>query len=204
MTEGRVFDRIYRDYLKKFSAIDFERVRDRLGLNLEERCFIIPFLGTPYRISPEGITDCQGKRPSHDVSTVLFKYLLMRPEEEPSGSGWLTYKDFKDAAPFVEGFSNTVEKAISKNFAGKLSSLKSACEALNGMSVDLGVSYDLSVKFEALPKVPIELLFNDEEEEFPAQCSVLFERRAERYLDMECLAITGMILSRRLTRQEGK
>ncbi|MBW2248424.1 MAG: DUF3786 domain-containing protein, partial [Deltaproteobacteria bacterium] len=31
--------------------------------------------------------------------------------------------------------------------------------------------------------------------EFPAHCSILFERRAEKYLDAECLAILGMLLS---------
>jgi hypothetical protein len=38
------------------------------------------------------------------------------------------------------------------------------------------------------------MLFNDADEEFPAQCAVLFERRAENYLDMECLAMVGMLL----------
>ena len=39
------------------------------------------------------------------------------------------------------------------------------------------------------------MLFNDEDDEFSARCLVLFERRAERYLDMECLAIVGWLLS---------
>lgn len=31
-------------------------------------------------------------------------------------------------------------------------------------------------------------------DEFAAHCMVLFERRAENYLDMECLAMVGMLL----------
>jgi hypothetical protein len=46
-----------------------------------------------------------------------------------------------------------------------------------------------------LPKVPVLLLFDDVDEEFPAQCKVLFERRAEHYLDPECLAIIGRLLN---------
>ena len=38
------------------------------------------------------------------------------------------------------------------------------------------------------------MLCNDADEEFPARCRVLFERRAENYLDMECLAMVGMLL----------
>jgi hypothetical protein len=44
------------------------------------------------------------------------------------------------------------------------------------------------------------LLFNDADEDFPASCSVLYERRAERYLDMECLAMLGMMLAEGLKR----
>ena len=46
--------------------------------------------------------------------------------------------------------------------------------------------------FDALPKIPMLLLFNDKDDEFPAQCSVLFENRAQKFLDMECLAMVGM------------
>jgi hypothetical protein len=44
------------------------------------------------------------------------------------------------------------------------------------------------------------LLFNDADEEFPADCKVLFEKRAESYLDMECVAIIGMLLAEFLRR----
>jgi hypothetical protein len=54
------------------------------------------------------------------------------------------------------------------------------------------------VRFEALPRVSLLLLFNDRDDEFPAGCTVLFNRQAESYLDPESLAMTGGLLSRRL------
>jgi hypothetical protein len=38
------------------------------------------------------------------------------------------------------------------------------------------------------------MLYNDTDDEFAAKCSVLFERRAEAYLDAECLAMVGRLL----------
>jgi hypothetical protein len=52
--------------------------------------------------------------------------------------------------------------------------------------------------FEALPRVRIYLIFNDADEDFPADCSLLFEKQAASYLDMECLAMIGMVLAQRL------
>jgi len=47
------------------------------------------------------------------------------------------------------------------------------------------------------------LLFNDKDDEFPAQGSVLFEKRAEKFLDMECLAMVGMLFFEYLKAEAG-
>jgi hypothetical protein len=87
-----------------------------------------------------------------------------------------------------------VEDALIKDFSGKVDLLKKSCESLGGISLHEQFSQDISMQFNVLPMVPVLLLFNDEEEEFPAACSVLFERRSENYLDAECLAIVGRFL----------
>jgi hypothetical protein len=46
--------------------------------------------------------------------------------------------------------------------------------------------------------VPILVLFNDADEEFPARCSVLFQRRAEHFLDAESLAVLGSCFKQRI------
>ena len=47
-------------------------------------------------------------------------------------------------------------------------------------------------------RAPMLLQFNDKDEEFPAECRLLFEERAEAYLDAECLAMLGRHLCKRL------
>jgi hypothetical protein len=91
-------------------------------------------------------------------------------------------------------FANDVERAISGYFSGRLNDMEQACKTLGGYPPDIEVTYDLSMQFDALPQVPVILLFNDADDEFPAKSSVLFERRAEDYLDPECLAMVGRLL----------
>jgi hypothetical protein len=62
------------------------------------------------------------------------------------------------------------------------------------IKIDVLPKVPLFIKIDVLPKVPLLLLFNDKDEEFPAQCAVLFEKRTEKYLDMECVAMVGMLL----------
>lgn len=114
------------------------------------------------------------------------------------------YKDFRNAAPYVQGFRNTAESPVFRVFSGKIGALEAHCRELGGEPGDLGISCDLSYAFRPLPKVPIYLVFNDADEEFPADCSMLFEKSAEHYLDMECLAIIGMVLAEWLAKKEQK
>ena len=84
--------------------------------------------------------------------------------------------------------------AITSYFVGRLDDLKKAGKTMGGYPPDFEVAYDLFMQFDALPQVPVILLFNDADDEFSAQSSVLFERRAEKYLDPECLAMAGRLL----------
>jgi hypothetical protein len=117
----------------------------------------------------------------------------MCPLIEPLGGNWMAFKDFKDAAPLVQAFSNTVTRPITKTFSGRVSELEATCQKIGGYPPNEDFPYDLCRQFDALPKVPLLLLFNDKDDEFPAQCGVLFEKRTEKFIDMECLAMVGML-----------
>ena len=105
----------------------------------------------------------------------------------------MAFKDFKDAAPLVHAFSNTVTRPIAETFSGRLSALEACGQKMGGYPPAEEFPYDLGLQFDALPRVPLLLLFNDQDDEFPAQCGVLFEKRTEKFIDMECLAMVGML-----------
>jgi hypothetical protein len=199
-----VFDKIYHDYLEQVAALDLRGKPELLGIHWDGNAVGIPFLNEYYTITREGIADQHGKRPPHSVSVILCKYLLLCPETTVDGRDLLTYKDFRDAAPYVLGFRNTAEKPIARVFSGRIDTLEERSRQLGGKTFDMGITCDLSYVFQPLPEVPIYMLYNDEDEEFPADCSLLFERRAGHYLDMECLAMIGMLLAERLARTEEK
>jgi hypothetical protein len=54
------------------------------------------------------------------------------------------------------------------------------------------------MKFDVLPNISLLLLFNDRDDEFPAQGTVLFQKHSEFYLDPESLAMTSAVLVKRL------
>ena len=201
MTEkSSVFEETYANYLAQIGGLDFKKIAARLGAEMSGDEMMIPCFGMPHRISAAGLSDPAGNRPNFSVCVILFKYLLLCPGDDPLENDWVSFKDFRDSAPFAGSFVNYTEAAIAKYFSGHVSQLEVAGRKISGHQPDATFSYDLCMQFDALPKIPVLMLFNDADDEFPAQCAVLFERRAEKYLDMECLAMVGMLLFEGLKR----
>jgi hypothetical protein len=197
MTEkSPVFEKIVGDYLLQIAALKAkEKIAKSLEIDVINDGYRIPFFHRTYMIETDRIVDADGKTATHLVSVVLCKYLLLCPNLPSNDIDLVTYKDFKDAAPFVGGFRNTVEKPFARNFEHGLHKLEKRCLELGGQSFDTEVSCQLAFKFNALPKVPVVLLFNDADEDFPAQVTFLLQKNASSYLDMECLAMIGGALA---------
>ena len=189
------FEETYQIYLERIASLTFESLEKNLGVTVEKDEVVVPFLGKPYRISAKGIVDPAGKRPSLEICVVLSNYIILCKDDYSVGDEWMSYRDFKDAGPLTVFYANSVEKPIARHFSGKLEKLETSSLSYGGFSPDLDVSYELSMQFNPLPKIPMLLLFNDADEEFSAHCSLLFEKHADKYLDAESLAILGMILS---------
>jgi len=201
--KASVFEQIYQDYLRQLREVDLQRIAKSIGAEMEGDAILVPLFGQIYKISSGGIVAPPGKELIHSVRVVLCQYLLHMPAAEVGGGDWVSYKDFKDASPFVGGFQSNTEKAIAKNFGGRLEALRRACLQLGGKDPGLDWGYQLSMRFDPLPLIPILLLFNDADEEFSAQCLLLFERRAEKYLDMESMAILAWLLTDYLNQSQG-
>ena len=204
MTEkSRVFEQTYENYLKQVAELDFKFIAPTLGAQVEGAEIIVPFFSRPYRISAKGIKNPEGRQPHLSICVILCKYLLMCPLIEPLGGNWMAFKDFKDAAPLVHAFSNTVTRPIAETFSSRIPELETGVKKLRGYPPNEEFAYDFRMQFDALPKVRLLLLFNDQDDEFPAQCGVLFEKRTEKFIDMECLAMVGMLFFEFLKKESG-
>ena len=193
-----VFEKTYSEYLKQIADMNFEQLKGVLGISVEKGKITIPFFEKPYVVTKKRITDLSGKQPSFGVCVVLCKYLLLCPDAVPSEDDWVAYRDFKDAGPLTVFFANSVEKPAAEHFTGRSAELEESCKTLGGFAPDIELTYDLYMQFNALPRIPVLLLYNDADDEFPAHCSILFKKGSDDFLDAESLAILGEILSRRL------
>lgn len=200
--ESPVFEKHYQNYLQQLDSLEFDAIAGKLGGQVHRtsqgKVMQLTLLGRSYEISPQGIRDRAGEKPGYDICIILCRYLLMCPRILPHDRQWVNFRDLKDSGPLTVYFRNQVEKAIAARFAHNLSQLRHSLAALNGYAPLLELRYDLALQVDALPRIPLLVLFNDADEGFPAECSLLFEGHVETFLDAECIAMVGSRLSVRL------
>lgn len=201
MTRAPVFDQTYRYYLERLASLDIPARGDILGYGLDGPEAVVPLLGQSYHVGLHGVSDETGRKPPLGICIILFKYLIMCPANPPVDESLCTYKDFKDAAPLVHYFRQNVTGKVAERFSGRAQALQAICERIGGEPFVSDLGYEVKYRFSGLPRVPVFLLFNDEEEGFPAQCTFLFQRSAEAYLDMESLSMLGAALAEKLLKR---
>jgi hypothetical protein len=69
---------------------------------------------------------------------------------------------------------------------------------MNGRLDSEATDHDLSLCFTALPRIPLYLQFNADDDLFPAHSTLLFNQFAEHYLDMQTLFLLATYLAGRL------
>ena len=177
---------------------DLVSAAGRPGASFDGSRLIIPFFGASHTLTETGVTGPDDNRTTPAVAEVLRDYVVHYPESPPSEDRLISFRELEGAGPLVVSFANNTNKTITSTFAGKLEELRRAAGTLSGTPASDTDGYDLSVRFMALPGIPVHLLFNDAEDPFPAQCSLLLHASVEAYLGMQAIFTLGTFLCGRL------
>ena len=197
---SEIFDRHYEAYCREIAAVDLAAIKERLDIQVRENTAWIPFFNQTYQVSGEGIFNDGNRKADYVTSVILSKYILLCPDRLHLDKAWCTFRDFKRESHFTNAnfFNTDTQGQIIKQFSGRLPELQTACERLGAVEDPLIQGYDLAYAVKSLPRLSLLLLMNDADEDFGADCKVLFQKQAEYYLDPESLAMTSALLARKL------
>jgi hypothetical protein len=197
-----VFHETLSTYRDRLSAMPMDRLKSSRIVTVTDSGIFVPFFSETLQVTPEGIFSPGKKDVPFEVSVVVYNHLLMYGEDLAREGRWISYRDVRGSGPLSVFFSDNVESRITGSFGKPGSPILSACQSLGGRPVTKDLAYDVAMAFPALPSIPLFLLFNYEEEEFPATCNVLFEDSVERRLDPESLAILAAVFAARLCNEK--
>lgn len=106
---------------------------------------------------------------------------------------WVPFRDVRDASPFASAFEKHVLIPFAQTFAGRAELLQKAAESLGAVMIKHG---DVGFILKCFACIPMQFLFWDADDEFPAQANILFDYGVTDYIHVEStvtLATAGVL-----------
>jgi hypothetical protein len=161
------------------------------------RHIVLPFLDRSYRLGLPGLAFADRDQPAREVplqeQVLLLHYLQAAEHPLPEGT-WIAYREIPGAAFYFEAFVKRAVNPLKGAFGANPEALRRAAAHLGSRP---GGSGDVALIFHPLPRVPLQLVLWQGDEEFPAEANILFDRTAGRMLSPEDAAwLAGMLVYR--------
>jgi hypothetical protein len=132
---------------------------------------------------------------------VVARYLIHGSRCRPSGR-FVTFAAL--AGPlFTQGSYSVsaLERPICTRFQGRVTELMESMERFGGRREGEAGLGSVSLIVDLLPHIPLQLVFYDRDDEYPARATVLFDGNATELLDFETLAVAVTVFVNALTKQ---
>jgi hypothetical protein len=192
---------IYRDLIGRLANADIAASSQHLGLALNDAGEAeVPFSGKTYLVSRKGVRRSDGEKFPEATGSALIHYILKAGRSRPSGQ-FVTLAEL--AGPLFKhgGYSGSaLELPIIKRFRGRVPELLAKAASVGGRPGGEAGLGSVSLIFDLLPHVPLQLIFYDRDDEFPARATLLYDLNATQMIDFEVLAVLVTVFVRFLTK----
>jgi hypothetical protein len=169
---------------EKMRGIDLASVPPDLGGIFRDDRLHIRCLGRDFEVSRDGEINSAGHMTPW-VKILLLHYIITRGKGDLAGR-WVSFRELKSgmvkASSFLRECEDPLRELIDKNseIIGRAMEVAGAVEG-SGFPADRSwISY-------LLPKLPVAILYWQEEDEFQSKVNILFDSTADRFLDVESL-----------------
>jgi hypothetical protein len=162
----------------------------QLMLNYFDEAYVVSY---PQFQAYEAAT---GNECSEGLLFLLLLYLHTADGTSPADR-WISYRELPDGMFYNQAFQGYSGARLVQTFGNELTRFKEAAARAGGEELSLG---DGAFMFQALPRVPLGVVYWLGDEEFAPYANVLFDASASHYLSADGLAGLGRELCSRIIR----
>lgn len=185
---------------ERSSSMKIEDLPDRIGGTListeNGNALELPYFEDSIIITKEGIFKNDGQDLTRWEQVFIYNHMAQGGRKCPTGK-WKGFVEFPNTVSKMKSMVENIEIPLTENFKGKSDQLLAVAKTLGGINKTDDIhSADLALLFRPLPRIPIMLIFWDEDknEGFEATAKLLFDETITEHLDIESI----MFLSERL------
>jgi hypothetical protein len=179
---------LIKNLTKEVAGLDLAETAKRLGGELIGERIRFLCLGRHYFLDAAGEVTTEG--PLSPWEKILILIYVKTGGSGPLDDRWVSFEILKGGGVKVAQIVHEVEEPLVAMFSRAEDAMVKAVAKLGGRQVE-GQPSDMAWVAPLLPKVPMLLLYWRADEEFPARVKVLFDRSADRFLDVETIMYVG-------------
>ncbi|MCI8318739.1 MAG: DUF3786 domain-containing protein [Lachnospiraceae bacterium] len=205
------YEKLCEDWRLKFLELDQEKLCRRLPELKQEGEYLTLFhFGQKYGVHRQtgqifalsdwlmrGGADDKASEALEEVSVNvrldIYNLFWYSKETAYFQNRWVPFRELKNAGPFAPAFEKNILKPLAATFEGKPDKLREAAQALGGEMLSQA---DVGFILPCFVCIPMQFLFWDGDDEFPAQANILFDYSATDYIHVEStvtLATEGLV-----------
>jgi Domain of unknown function (DUF3786) len=175
-------------YWQELRAMDPQEVSQRTLVTFQsEEGYQIPFWDRIYFCRPEKQHIWRREVPEKNLSfqeyLVLLMYLL-KAREKPIEGKKIHEREIPGGELFFRGPHALFKEPLEKAYGKDPKRFIQAGLMLGGQETGMG---DASFELLVLPRIPVEYILHTEDEEFPAQITISFDRSVSWHLPLDAL-----------------
>jgi len=162
-------------------------------------CFELTYWQQPLRVHvPDYVAATPEGDPLPTLAQALVLTYLVSADGTPRAGEWIAFRELPDGLFYHAAFSGYSGQALVRGLGDDLTAFQRGARACGGTRLT-GFG-DAAFEFQVLPRLWLAVIYwlGDDEDGFPPQASVLFDRAAGRMLITDGLAILGGQLARRI------
>jgi Domain of unknown function (DUF3786) len=154
----------------------------------------VPFINRRITVSWPG-GQITGPDPARELplqEQVLVMHYLLRVSDTPLAMSWITFREIPSGEFYYSAFVKRAKEPLVKTFGDRPQLLAELGTQMGGTQWEEG---DVSVYFQAFPKIPVCLVLWAGDDEFPPDGNILFDASISQFLSAEDVAVlSGMVV----------
>ena len=156
----------------------------------------LPFFSEPYVIHfPQMEFSAPSKKTVSLVTRVLLLHYLLRADGNPTSGKWVSYKDVPGGLLYAGVFSRRVTEPLARRFGRSARRFQEVGNGMGGEPAGVG---DASFTLSVFPRIALQLVLWEGDEEFPPSVQLLFDASVDHYLSLEDIVVLGQMAAGRL------
>ena len=195
------YEKIYDWVAESLAGFDLEANAQPLGLEARPGVgVVVRLFGRDYLVDNSGSKALDGKPTSFNHLSLVAHYAMSQGRSPASGD--FVKLNALSGVPAGTGQGaydrDAISKPLARRYGHDLAGLEEAVARIGGRPAPGGRGQSREYIFEAFPRIPMKLVFEEPDEECGPDFIILYDSRSPEYMEFEALAFLGGVLTREL------